>query len=171
MSKVTIVILLFVLQTKSEAAGELEEFRKASEEERSAFPHFSPSSPFLICTSPPPVFSPPPVPQAHMILPRPPPPSVLPLGKPSTLAHPSANAPVNPALAREAILDAIRSGAAAEKLKKVRTTEDFFSAVQLSDETTMKRVDGNIARALSVKITSEATTLQISLAQNITHGF
>lgn len=170
MSRITIVTLLFVLQTSSEAAGELEEFRKASAEERSAVPHNSPSSPFAICTSPPPVFSPPPVPQAHMILP-PPSPSVLPLGKPSTLAHPSANAPVNPALAREAILDAIRSGSAAEKLKKVRTTEDFFFFLQLSDETTMKRVDGNIARVLSIKITPEATSLQISLAQNVTHGF
>ncbi|XP_041798908.1 protein cordon-bleu isoform X2 [Chelmon rostratus] len=107
-------------KTKSEAADELEKFRKASEEERSAGLPSSPSSPSppsLTCTSPP-VFTPPPTPPAPMIAPPPPPP-VLPQGKPSTVPHPSANAPMNPALAREAMLEAIRSGSAAERLRKV----------------------------------------------------
>ncbi|XP_035527450.1 protein cordon-bleu isoform X2 [Morone saxatilis] len=103
-------------KTKSEAADELEKFRKASEEERSASSPSSPCPPSLTCS--PPVFTPPP-PPAPMIAP-PPPPLVLPQSKPSTtVAHPSANAPMNPALAREAMLEAIRSGSAAERLKKV----------------------------------------------------
>ncbi|XP_078109561.1 protein cordon-bleu isoform X5 [Sander vitreus] len=97
-------------KTKSEAAEELEKFRKVTtEEDGGAGP------PFLTCTSPP-VFTPPPPP---MIAPPPPPPPVLPQAKPSTVAHPSPNAPVNPALAREAMLEAIRSGSAADRLKKV----------------------------------------------------
>lgn len=112
-SRVTIVSPLCVLQTKSEAADELEKFRKASVEESSAGPPPSPSSP-----SPHVFIPPPPLPPTNA---PPPPPPVLPQAKPSTLAHPSANAPVNPALAREAMLEAIRSGSAAEKLKKVRT--------------------------------------------------
>ncbi|XP_030249850.1 protein cordon-bleu isoform X5 [Sparus aurata] len=98
-------------KTKSEAADELEKFRKASVEESSAGPPPSPSFPS------PPVFTPPPpLPPTNA---PPPPPPFLPQAKPSTLAHPSANAPVNPALAREAMLEAIRSGSAAERLKKV----------------------------------------------------
>ncbi|XP_039661777.1 protein cordon-bleu isoform X3 [Perca fluviatilis] len=98
-------------KTKSEAADELEKFRKATtEEEGGAGP------PSLACTSPP-VFTPPPPPV--IAPPPPPPPPVLPQAKPSTVAHPSANAPVNPALAREAMLEAIRSGSAADRLKKV----------------------------------------------------
>lgn len=122
-SRVTIVSLFCVLQTKSEAADELEKFREASEEERSAVP---PSSPSLTYPSPP-VFTPPP-PPAPMNAPPPPPP-VLPQGKPSTVAHPSTNAPVNPALAREAMLEAIRSGSAAERLKKVQIQKNtaFFT--------------------------------------------
>ncbi|XP_028436066.1 protein cordon-bleu isoform X4 [Perca flavescens] len=96
-------------KTKSEAAEELEKFRKATtEEEGGAGP------PSLACTSPP-VFTPPPPP----VIAPPPSPPVLPQAKPSTVAHPSANAPVNPALAREAMLEAIRSGSAADRLKKV----------------------------------------------------
>ncbi|XP_070768415.1 LOW QUALITY PROTEIN: protein cordon-bleu [Enoplosus armatus] len=104
--------------TKSEAADELEKFRKAaSEEERSGGPPSSTSPPSLTCT---PVFTPPPPPPppAPVIAPPPPPP-VLPQGKLSTVAHSSANGPMNPALAREAMLEAIRSGSAAERLKKV----------------------------------------------------
>ncbi|XP_044063199.1 protein cordon-bleu isoform X2 [Siniperca chuatsi] len=102
--------------TKSEAADELEKFRKAAcEEERSAGPPSSTSPPSLTCT---PVFTQPPPPPAPMIAPPPPPP-VLPPGKPSTVAHQTANAPMNPALAREAMLEAIRSGSAAVSLKKV----------------------------------------------------
>ncbi|XP_070822053.1 protein cordon-bleu isoform X2 [Chaetodon trifascialis] len=101
-------------KTKSEAADELEKFRKASDEEGNAGP---PSSPSLTCTSPP-VFTPPPPPPAPMIAPPPPPPVLL-QGKPSTVSHSSANAPMNPALAREAMLEAIRSGSAAGRLRKV----------------------------------------------------
>lgn len=111
-----------VLQTRSEAAEELEKFRKASEEERSAGRPSSPPPPSLTYTYPP-VFTPPTPPPAppiaSMIVPPPPPP-VLPQGKLSTVAPPSGNAPMNPALAREAMLEAIRSGAAAERLKKVK---------------------------------------------------
>ncbi|XP_034554476.1 protein cordon-bleu isoform X3 [Notolabrus celidotus] len=104
-------------KTKSEAADELEKFRKASEDEWRAECPSSPSPPSLTCTSPP-VFTPPPPPPAPMLAPPPPPP-VLPKGKPSSVTHPSANALVNPALAREAMLEAIRSGSAVERLKKV----------------------------------------------------
>lgn len=85
----------------------------ASEVEGGADSPFSPSP-----LSPPPVFSPPP-PQASVFVPPPPPP-VLPQGKPGTVASLSANASMNPAMAREAMLEAIRSGAAAERLKKVK---------------------------------------------------
>lgn len=121
-SRVTIVSLCCFLQTKSEAADELEKFRKeASDWERSAGP---PSSPFLTCTH---VFTPSsPPPPAPTIAPPPPPP-VLPQGKPSTVAHPSANAPTNPAFAREAMLEAIRSGSAAERLKKVQIQKNTAS--------------------------------------------
>ncbi|XP_039973035.1 protein cordon-bleu isoform X3 [Xiphias gladius] len=108
-------------KTKSEAADELEKFRKvASEEERSVDPPSSPSPPYLTSTSPP-VFTPP---LAPMVAPPTPPP-VLPQGKPSTLAHPSANTPMNPALAREAMLETIRSGSAAERLKKCQCTRRY----------------------------------------------
>ncbi|XP_040900049.1 protein cordon-bleu isoform X2 [Toxotes jaculatrix] len=106
-------------KTKSEAADELERFRKlASEEERSADPSSSPSPPSLTSISPPAFIPPPPPPPAPMVAPPPPPP-VLPQGKPSAVTNLSANAPMNPALAREAMLEAIRSGSAAERLKKV----------------------------------------------------
>ncbi|XP_067458237.1 protein cordon-bleu isoform X2 [Thunnus thynnus] len=104
-------------KTKSEAADELEKFRNvASEEEKSTdLPSSSSTSPpSLTCTSP--VFTPPPPPPVFA---PPPPPPVLPQGKPTIVAHPSANTPMNPGLAREAMLEAIRSGSAAERLKKV----------------------------------------------------
>ncbi|KAM6995352.1 protein cordon-bleu [Tautogolabrus adspersus] len=104
-------------KTKSEAADELEKFREASEDEKSAGPPSSPSPSSLTCTSPS-VFTPPPPPPppAPMLAPPPPPPVLL---QRSTGEHPSANAHINPALAREAMLEAIRSGSAAERLKKV----------------------------------------------------
>ncbi|XP_028280954.1 protein cordon-bleu isoform X3 [Parambassis ranga] len=111
-------------KTTSEAAKELEKFRKtSSEEEKSTVS--SPSPPSLTCTSP--VFAPPTPPPAPMFAPPPPPPMfappppppVLPQGKPSSAAHPNANPPMNAAMAREAMLEAIRSGSAAERLKKV----------------------------------------------------
>ncbi|CAJ1061760.1 protein cordon-bleu isoform X6 [Xyrichtys novacula] len=103
-------------KTKSEAADELEKFRKASEDERSASLPSSPSPYSLNCTSP--VFTPPPLPPAPMLAPPPPPP-VLPKVKPSSVAHPSTDGVMNLAVAREAMLEAIRSGSAAEKLKRV----------------------------------------------------
>nr|XP_046255030.1 protein cordon-bleu isoform X2 [Scatophagus argus]XP_046255031.1 protein cordon-bleu isoform X2 [Scatophagus argus]XP_046255032.1 protein cordon-bleu isoform X2 [Scatophagus argus] len=106
-------------KTKSEAADELERFRKASDEETSAGHPSSPSPSSLTSSgTSPPVFTPPP-PPTPMTAPPPPPPPVLPQAKPSTVAHLSADAPMNPALAREAMLEAIRSGSAAERLKKV----------------------------------------------------
>ena len=124
-SGVTIVSLLCVPQTKSEAADELDKFRKvATEDERGAHP---PPSPSATCTSPP-VSTPPPPPPAAPVFAPPPPPPVLPQGKPSTVAHPSANPAVNPALAREAMLEAIRSGSAAERLKKVRIQRNLFTS-------------------------------------------
>ncbi|KAG8010229.1 Protein cordon-bleu [Nibea albiflora] len=103
-------------KTKSEAADELERFRKTPEEDKSAGPPYSPSSLSSTCTSLPVFTPPPPPPPAPMIAPPPP---VLPQGKPSTVAHPSSNTSMNPAMAREAMLEAIRSGSAAERLKKV----------------------------------------------------
>ncbi|XP_065813902.1 protein cordon-bleu isoform X2 [Labrus bergylta] len=107
-------------KTKSEAADELEKFRKASEDDKSAGYPSSPSPSSLTCTSPT-VFTPPPLrpPPAPMLAPPPPPPVLL---QRSTGEHPSANALVNPALAREAMLEAIRSGSAADRLKKVAVT-------------------------------------------------
>ncbi|CAB1454347.1 unnamed protein product [Pleuronectes platessa] len=104
-------------KTKSEAADELTNVRKlVSEEERRAAPHSSPS----LTPSSPPVFSltPPPPPPAPMSAPPPPPP-VLPQGRLSAVAHPSGNTAMNPAVTREAMLEAIRSGSAVERLKKV----------------------------------------------------
>ncbi|XP_030606181.1 protein cordon-bleu isoform X3 [Archocentrus centrarchus] len=101
----------------SVAAHELDKFRKlASEEERSPS---SPSSPEnSACTSP--VFPPPPPPPPPAPTIAPPLPSpVLPKGKTNSVPHSAANVPLNPALAREAMLEAIRSGSAAERLKKV----------------------------------------------------
>lgn len=104
---------LCVLQTKSEAAEELERFRKASEEGEGPGTRSGPSTPSVTCTSPPGSTPPPLLPQPAMNAPPPPPPVLV-------LEKPSSNATMNPALAREAMLEAIRSGAAADKLKKVK---------------------------------------------------
>ncbi|XP_033983659.1 protein cordon-bleu isoform X3 [Trematomus bernacchii] len=93
-------------KTKSGSADELEKFRTVTSEE--AGPPSSPS---------PSVFTPPPLPPAPMMAPPPPPPVFLAQGRTSTVA--GANAPIIPASAREAMLDAIRTGSAAERLKKV----------------------------------------------------
>ncbi|XP_031729577.1 protein cordon-bleu isoform X2 [Anarrhichthys ocellatus] len=95
-------------KTKSEAADELVKFRKVTSE-RAAGPSPPSHSPPSFTGTSPHVFTPPP----------PPPPPALPQGKPSTVPHPGANTPANPALAREAMLEAIRSGSASERLKKV----------------------------------------------------
>ncbi|XP_054897909.1 protein cordon-bleu isoform X2 [Poeciliopsis prolifica] len=101
-------------KTKSKAASEVERFRKeCSKEEKTV--ELSPSPPSLI--KPP--FTPPP-PPPPMTAPPPPLP-VFPQGKPNPVGHLNAKAPSNPALAREALLEAIRSGSGAEKLRKVST--------------------------------------------------
>ncbi|MEQ2315897.1 hypothetical protein AMECASPLE_027141, partial [Ameca splendens] len=99
--------------TKSKAANEVERFRKeSSKEEKTVEVSPSPSSltrSSLGFTSPPPPMSAPP----------PPPPPVFPQGKPNPVCHVNASASLNPASAREALLEAIRSGSGAEKLRKV----------------------------------------------------
>ncbi|XP_056142941.1 protein cordon-bleu [Lampris incognitus] len=104
-------------KTKSEAADELQKFRKATEEETEK------KSGVTVCDSGPPA-SPPssspaiaPSPSAPIGVPPPPPaPTQF---KPSTVVHPGSNTQMNAASAREAMLEAIRTGSAAEKLKKV----------------------------------------------------
>lgn len=68
---------------------------------------------------PPTSFTPPPPPPPNF---SPPPPPTLPLTKP-TVVLPAGG---NPESAREALLEAIRSGAGAERLRKVR----IFSQVE-----------------------------------------
>ena len=85
-------------------------WKSASEEERSVGSSLSPPS----LSSSSPVFNPPPPPP--MVAPPPPPP-VLSQNKPSAVA---SHTPMNPASAREAMLEAIRSGSAADRLKKVK---------------------------------------------------
>ncbi|XP_072250756.1 protein cordon-bleu isoform X2 [Leuresthes tenuis] len=94
-------------KTKSVAAHEIR--KSASEEERSVGSSLSPPS----SSSSSPVFNPPPPPP--MVAPPPPPP-VLSQNKPRAVA---SHTPTNPASAREAMLEAIRSGSAADRLKKV----------------------------------------------------
>ncbi|XP_077431862.1 protein cordon-bleu isoform X2 [Vanacampus margaritifer] len=101
-------------KTTSGAAAELERFRSASEDQRRDVP-CSPSPISLTCTSPFFATSPPP----SMLAPPPYPPLLLHQSKPTTVDHLSTNARMNPGLAREAMMEAIRSGSAAEKLKKV----------------------------------------------------
>ncbi|XP_017556322.2 protein cordon-bleu isoform X4 [Pygocentrus nattereri] len=94
-------------KTRSEAALELEQFKKA-EEDRAAQrddPSSTPPDPPAFVPPPPPVFVPPPPPPSAPSKPA----LVLPAGG-------------NPELAREAMLEAIRSGAGAERLRKVPVT-------------------------------------------------
>uniref|UniRef100_A0A8C7CRM6 Cordon-bleu WH2 repeat protein n=2 Tax=Oncorhynchus kisutch TaxID=8019 RepID=A0A8C7CRM6_ONCKI len=96
-------------KTISQAAEELDKFRKTEEENRAlcdAFPAMPPLPPFVPPPPPPPSMLPPP--PAH--------PSTQP--KPTMMGEPPG-AGGNPALARDAMLEAIRSGSAAERLKKV----------------------------------------------------
>ncbi|CAL8289412.1 unnamed protein product [Merluccius merluccius] len=87
--------------TQSQAAGELQVFRKTSVEEHPAVSLSRPSLPLLPPPAPPP----------------PPPPAQLPQLRSSMSG--AAGSQANPAVAREAMLEAIRSGSAAEKLKKI----------------------------------------------------
>ncbi|XP_064801919.1 protein cordon-bleu-like isoform X7 [Oncorhynchus masou masou] len=95
-------------KTISQAAEELDKFRKTEEENRALCDSF-PAMP------PPPPFVPPPPPPPSM-LPPPAPPSTQ--SKPTMMGQPPG-AGGNPTLARDAMLEAIRSGSAAERLKKV----------------------------------------------------
>ncbi|KAI4898074.1 hypothetical protein NFI96_018075 [Prochilodus magdalenae] len=92
-------------KTRSEAAVELEQLKKA-EEERATQRNVPSPTPPEFAPPPPPIFAPPP----------PPPPSAP--SKPA-LVLPAVG---NPELAREAMLEAIRSGAGAERLRKVPVT-------------------------------------------------
>lgn len=105
---------LCALQTRSKVAEELERLRKAPEEGEGAEPRSCPSTPSVTSATPP-VFAPTPplMPQPAINAPPPPPPVQL-------LQKPSSNSSMDPASAREAMLEAIRSGAAADKLKKVK---------------------------------------------------
>ncbi|KAK0140547.1 Protein cordon-bleu [Merluccius polli] len=87
--------------TQSQAAGELQVFRKTSVEEHPAVSLSRPSLPLF----PPPA-------------PPPPPPPAQPPQLRSSMSG-AAGSQANPAVAREAMLEAIRSGSAAEKLKKI----------------------------------------------------
>ncbi|XP_041758721.1 protein cordon-bleu isoform X3 [Coregonus clupeaformis] len=100
-------------KTKSQAAEDLDKFRKTEEENSTqcdAFPAMPPPPPFVPLPPPPP----------SMLLPPPSPPLAPPSTQPK---RPMVGVPLgavgNPALARDAMLEAIRSGSAAERLKKV----------------------------------------------------
>nr|XP_015804631.1 protein cordon-bleu isoform X1 [Nothobranchius furzeri] len=94
-------------KTNSEAATELEQFRTVTSDEGQCV-RSSPSPPPLTCSSP-----------GFTSPPSPPPPPILPQSKPNSVFQIKAKSSTDPALAREAMLEAIRSGAGAGKLKKV----------------------------------------------------
>ncbi|CAM4697753.1 unnamed protein product [Leuciscus chuanchicus] len=93
---------------KSGAAKELEQLRKVEEDRKVQRDVISPppTSPLAFVPPPPPAFSPPPPPPSAPAKP----PLVLPAGG-------------NPEAAREALLDAIRSGSGAQRLRKVPVTQ------------------------------------------------
>ncbi|KAK3571800.1 hypothetical protein QTP86_018677 [Hemibagrus guttatus] len=113
-------------KTSSSAAAELEQFRE-SEQNRATQRHTSPTTPPAF--TPPPSFTPPPPPPTFTppppptFTPPPPPPTFTPPPPPPTLclSKPAVVLPAggNPESAREALLEAIRSGAGAERLRKV----------------------------------------------------
>ncbi|XP_053096693.1 protein cordon-bleu isoform X4 [Pangasianodon hypophthalmus] len=115
-------------KTSSSAAVELEQFRK-SEENRANQRHTSPSTtPVFAPPQPPPTFTPPPPPPTFTPPPppptftTPPPPTFTPPPPPPlSLTKPTVVLPAggNPESAREALLEAIRSGAGAQRLRKV----------------------------------------------------
>ncbi|XP_060777169.1 protein cordon-bleu isoform X2 [Neoarius graeffei] len=88
-------------KTSSSAAVELEQFRK-SEDNKTEQTHTSPPAPTVFVPPPPPTFTPPP-------------PPALSFSKPTVML----TAGGNPESAREALLEAIRSGTGAERLRKV----------------------------------------------------
>ncbi|XP_051576069.1 protein cordon-bleu isoform X3 [Myxocyprinus asiaticus] len=94
-------------KTKSGAAKELEQHRKAEEERNLQRDMISPPpTPPAFVAPPPPAFRPPPPPAPAPAKP----PLVLPAGG-------------NPEMAREALLEAIRSGSGAQRLRKVPVTQ------------------------------------------------
>ncbi|XP_048008286.1 protein cordon-bleu isoform X6 [Megalobrama amblycephala] len=95
-------------KTKSGAAKELEQLKKVEEDRNVQRDVISPppTSPLAFVPPPPPAFSPPPPPPLAPAKP----PLVLPAGG-------------NPEAAREALLDAIRSGSGAQRLRKVPVTQ------------------------------------------------
>ncbi|KAM9309892.1 protein cordon-bleu [Pholidichthys leucotaenia] len=107
-------------KTKSEAANELEKFRKVTAEEEISASCLTSLSPATLTGTSLAVTQPPPPPASVATpTPPPPPPPLLPQGMPCSMPHPNANSSMDPASAREAMLEAIRSGSAAERLKKV----------------------------------------------------
>ncbi|XP_057195480.1 protein cordon-bleu isoform X3 [Triplophysa rosa] len=93
-------------KTKSGATKELEQLRKTEENRNIQTDSISPppTSPPAFVAPPPPAFCPPPPPAPNK------PPLVLPAGE-------------NPEVARDALLEAIRSGSAAQRLRKVPVTQ------------------------------------------------
>ncbi|KAM8869995.1 protein cordon-bleu isoform 3-T6 [Spinachia spinachia] len=119
-------------KTKSLVANELVKFKEvASEMERGASPPSHPCRPSFT--------------GAVVPLPPPPPPPVLSQAKSSTVGHRGATSSTDPALARDAMLEAIRSGSAAEKLKKVAAPKKTL------------RVNGRLER---IQATSSTLPLQ-----------
>ncbi|XP_064201211.1 protein cordon-bleu isoform X3 [Anguilla rostrata] len=103
-------------KVQSEAASELEKFRKS---ELKPSPQ-SKDTPPLSAPPPPPPFSAPPPPPPPPLFAPPPPPALSARAKP-TLALKNTG---NPEQAREAMLEAIRSGSGAERLKKETVAEE-----------------------------------------------
>ncbi|XP_076826535.1 protein cordon-bleu isoform X4 [Brachyhypopomus gauderio] len=109
---------------RSEAAVEMERFRKGEDNGAVHNHDATPSlpDPPTFAPPPPPAFSPPPPPSGPPPPPSgpPPPPSGPPAAPPKpALVLPSGG---NPELAREVLLEAIRSGSGAERLRKVPVT-------------------------------------------------
>ncbi|XP_061104080.1 protein cordon-bleu isoform X3 [Conger conger] len=115
-------------KVQSEAASELEKYRKTQLKTSSESGDTSPP-PLLAPPLPPPAFSPPPPPlfapppPPPPSAPPPPPPSAPPPPPPALSSRPepglALRSSVNPEQAREAMLEAIRSGSGAQRLKKV----------------------------------------------------
>ncbi|KAK1794795.1 hypothetical protein P4O66_009999, partial [Electrophorus voltai] len=105
-------------QTRSEAAAELERFRNGEDNravQNDTTPPTPPEPP-AFAPPPPPAFTPPPPPP----LSAPPAPHSVPPSLPIATPKPALVLPPggNPELAREVLLEAIRSGSGAERLKK-----------------------------------------------------
>uniref|UniRef100_A0AAY5EZA0 WH2 domain-containing protein n=1 Tax=Electrophorus electricus TaxID=8005 RepID=A0AAY5EZA0_ELEEL len=111
-------------KTRSEAAVELERFRNGEDNravQNDTTPPTPPEPP-AFAPPPPPAFTPPPPPP----LSAPPAPHSVPPSLPIATPKPALVLPPggNPELAREVLLEAIRSGSGAERLKKVPMTSN-----------------------------------------------